>query len=270
LKNTKKSIEEDDLKNPVVSFQTSFDFVRSDIERYRSQNMKYECFQVLHPWAYDLDQVDFKYVINKDQTQAICKAFKVPEARVFWLSYFKSQLAVSADEFISALREYCLMNLIPEHFEARFEHDYKLFMLSSDFAVSLAAHSTQITNFIMQAHQEANRRFGGRSLLNGDQVRFPGGGSRAKISSAQKNEYISEEKLAKSYKIGDTPYFDVMTLGQIKTWQLTEEQSRQKLDLRRITFDVLPNATQDSNLFLRFASVDTDELRDLEIRIEGN
>jgi hypothetical protein len=28
--------------------------------------MKYECFQVLHTWAYDLEQVDFKYVINKD------------------------------------------------------------------------------------------------------------------------------------------------------------------------------------------------------------
>ncbi len=55
LKNPKKTIEEDDLKNPVVSFQSNFEFVRQDIERYRSQNMKYECFQVLHPWAYDLD-----------------------------------------------------------------------------------------------------------------------------------------------------------------------------------------------------------------------
>lgn len=52
--------------------------------------MKYECFQVLHPWAYDLDQVDFKYIINKDQTSIISKSLKTPEARVFWLSYFKS------------------------------------------------------------------------------------------------------------------------------------------------------------------------------------
>ena len=44
LKNVKKPIEEDDLKNPVVSFQTSFEFVKADIERYRAQNMKYECF----------------------------------------------------------------------------------------------------------------------------------------------------------------------------------------------------------------------------------
>ena len=44
LKNTKKQIDEDDLKNPVVSFQTSFAFVKADIERFRAQNMKYECF----------------------------------------------------------------------------------------------------------------------------------------------------------------------------------------------------------------------------------
>ena len=76
---------------------------------------------MLHPWAYDLDQVDFKYVINKDQTKSICRALKSQEARIFWLSYFKSQLAVSTDEFFGALKEYCVLNHIPEHFEAHFE-----------------------------------------------------------------------------------------------------------------------------------------------------
>jgi len=28
--------------------------------------MNHSCFTVLHPWAYDLDLVDFKYVINRD------------------------------------------------------------------------------------------------------------------------------------------------------------------------------------------------------------
>ena len=91
--------------------------------------MKYECFQVLHPWAYDLDQVDFKYVINKDQTESICKYLRSQESRVFWLSYFKSQLAVSADEFICSLKEYCVMNHISEHFEARIESEYRKLML---------------------------------------------------------------------------------------------------------------------------------------------
>jgi hypothetical protein len=36
---------------------------------------------------------------------------------VFWLSFFKSQSAVSSDDFFSALRECCLMNKIPEFYE---------------------------------------------------------------------------------------------------------------------------------------------------------
>ena len=148
LKNTKKAIEEDDLKNPVVSFQSSYEFVKADVERYRSQNMKYECFQVLHPWAYDLEQVDFKYVINKDQTSSICRALKSREARVFWLSFFKAQLAASGDEFIGAIRDYCIMNQIPEHFAAQFESKYKLFMLRTNFAVSLAQDAEEIESII--------------------------------------------------------------------------------------------------------------------------
>ena len=77
-------------------------------------------------------------MINKDQTQAICKALKSQEARVFWLSFFKAQLSASADEFIGALREYCIMNQIKEHFDARYESTYKLFMLRNNFSVSLA------------------------------------------------------------------------------------------------------------------------------------
>jgi hypothetical protein len=107
----------DDLRNPITTFQTTFAFVRQDIETFRSQNMKYECFTVLHPWAYDLDAVDFKYVVNKDQVQTICTALSSSiDAKAFWLTFFKSQTACPADEFFQALKEVCAMNLIPEFF----------------------------------------------------------------------------------------------------------------------------------------------------------
>jgi len=64
LRNKKKSIDIDDLSNPIKTYQTSFEFLRSDIQRYRDQNLKHECFQTLHPWAYDLDGVDLKYIVN--------------------------------------------------------------------------------------------------------------------------------------------------------------------------------------------------------------
>jgi hypothetical protein len=78
--------------------------------------MKPSCFSVLHPWAYDLDTVDFKYIVNRDLVETICKNLKSREARVFWLSFFKSQLSSSADEFITAIKELCEMNLIPNFF----------------------------------------------------------------------------------------------------------------------------------------------------------
>ena len=36
LKNPNRVIEEDDLKNPVISFQSSYEFVKADVDRYRA------------------------------------------------------------------------------------------------------------------------------------------------------------------------------------------------------------------------------------------
>ena len=66
LRNPKKAIKEDDLRNPIKTYQTDFMFIREDLMRFRMQEMKHECFSVLHPWAYELDLVDFKYVMNND------------------------------------------------------------------------------------------------------------------------------------------------------------------------------------------------------------
>lgn len=69
MRNTKKEILEDDLRNPIKTYQTDFDFIKEDLERYRAAGMGHECFQVLHPWAYELDAVDLKYVLNSDVTE---------------------------------------------------------------------------------------------------------------------------------------------------------------------------------------------------------
>jgi hypothetical protein len=61
-----------------------------------------------------------------------------------------------------------------------------------------------------------------------------------------------------------------MNIGNISSWTLSVEQANLKLDFTRGTFNVVPNARQESKLLLKFASVDTDELRDLEIRVSGD
>lgn len=68
-----KPINEDDLSNPIKTYQTTFDFLKGDIQRYRDQKIKHQCFQVLHPWAYDLNTVDMKYIVNTSLEGQICK-----------------------------------------------------------------------------------------------------------------------------------------------------------------------------------------------------
>mmetsp|Transcript_97644 Transcript_97644/g.134332 ORF Transcript_97644/g.134332 Transcript_97644/m.134332 type:complete len:268 (-) Transcript_97644:1726-2529(-) len=116
IRNPNKKINDDDLNNPISTYETSFEFVREDIEKYRSQKIKHECFSVLHPWAYDLDQVDFKYIVNNNLTQKICNALNTQTAQVFWLSFFKSFQAVSCDDFFGAIREISEINKIPKFY----------------------------------------------------------------------------------------------------------------------------------------------------------
>ena len=39
-----KAIVEDDLDNPIKTYQTTFEFLKEDIERYRDQKIKHQCF----------------------------------------------------------------------------------------------------------------------------------------------------------------------------------------------------------------------------------
>lgn len=111
LRNPKKPIKEDDLRNPIKTYQTDFLFIKEDIMRFRQQNMKHECFSVLHPWAYELELVDFKYVMNNDLKPQIMKYFKSNELSiVFWFSFFKNQIGCGSDDFIEAIRQLCEIN----------------------------------------------------------------------------------------------------------------------------------------------------------------
>ena len=169
LKNTGKQVDEDDLRNPIQSYGTTFDFLRRDIEQFRAQKMKHDCFTVLHPWAYDLDTVDFKYVVNKDHVQTIISTLKSDDAKVFWLSFFKPQTACTADEFFNAIKEASEMNFVPEFFDANFT-EYKKFINQTDYAISIAKHSGFIEDYIEDFVKIAKEKVG-FSILT-DQVRL--------------------------------------------------------------------------------------------------
>ena len=110
---------------------------------------------MLHPWAYDLDSVDFKYIISKDQINSIIKA--TPNDHLFrlvWLSFFKAQTGCGSDEFVNALRELSEMMSIDGASSSRDYFNFKLlprleeFMLKTNFVISIKEHRELATSFI--------------------------------------------------------------------------------------------------------------------------
>jgi len=156
IRNQKKPINEDDLGNPVNTYETNFEFLKEDIQQYRAQRIKHECFSVLHPWAYDLDKVDFKYIMNNDLTGKVCTLLRTQNAQVFWLTFFKSQAAISADDFFGALRELANLNKIPQFYEMNLPA-YQAAAISSDFVFSLSEHAEEITVLVQQVVDAGSR-----------------------------------------------------------------------------------------------------------------
>lgn len=105
MRKKEKKINEDDLENPIRTYQTTFEFIKQDIERFRVQNLQEACFDKLHPYQYDIDKVDLRYMINNRLVDFIVKTFNDSNASSFWLAHFKTKAAVSADDFFFAVNE---------------------------------------------------------------------------------------------------------------------------------------------------------------------
>lgn len=86
------------------TYETTIYFVLNDIDRHRRQHTPVGCFMTLYPWAYDIDLVDMQIILNNDLTAVTCSYLK-RDAQVFWLSNFKCQASVTADEFFMAVKE---------------------------------------------------------------------------------------------------------------------------------------------------------------------
>ena len=85
-----KEITEDALNNPIMTYETDFEFIKADIEQFRGQKIRPECLSTVHPWNYRLDAIDMKYIMNNDLTPQICEDLRSRNAQVFWLSNFKT------------------------------------------------------------------------------------------------------------------------------------------------------------------------------------
>ena len=113
LKEPKKPLKEEDLAPIMEVYECNLHFVLADIDRHRKQATPVQCFMTLYPWAYDIDMVDMQIVMNNDLTNVICSYFK-KDAQTFWLSNFKCQASVMADDFFIAVKEWCELSHITE------------------------------------------------------------------------------------------------------------------------------------------------------------
>ena len=54
-------------------FQTGFEFLNDDIERFREQQIPPDCFSMLHTWDYNLDSIDLALMQKFDMANSICE-----------------------------------------------------------------------------------------------------------------------------------------------------------------------------------------------------
>jgi hypothetical protein len=119
---------------------------------------------VLHPWAYDLNTVDMKYIVNTNLEGQICKILAGSvDAQIFWLSFFKPQLSCPADEFVEAIRQLAEMNGMGYYFNNKYK-DLNSVMAVCDFVVSLEENADIIIKLVGEFVDEA-MRVQGRSPL---------------------------------------------------------------------------------------------------------
>lgn len=261
IRNSKKSINKDDLANPVETYETDFEFLQQDIQQFRNQRIKHECFSVLHPWAYDLDKVDFKYIMNNDLTNKIVQALPSQNPQVFWLTFFKSQAAVSADDFFGAIRELCQLNQVPEHYEQNLLN-YQQAAINADYVFSLSEHSQEISTLVQNVVTVGLRK--GYNALQ-DQVK------------TYQGEYdLSGHKiqaLPAGFTVEDHPRLGCFSSSPdfkgIQLRELSPSELEFSFDLSRRTFDSQPDQAATHKLHMKFESVDTEELKELEITVDG-
>ena len=248
IRNPKKAINQDDLVNSIHTYESDFEFIRADIEKYRAQRIKHECFSVLHPWAYDLDNVDFKYILNNNITQKICDALPDMAARVFWLTHFKCQSSVASDDLHQALRE---GQLLVSGSERDIPH-FRQSAVDNNFVFSLnkANDAERICHFVKSISADQHRQV--RSYAGNFEGPAP-----AKIvpSGFETSSSPSLASLNQFHGCESVLLMDAPVAGDF--------------DLQRKPAKSVPNQPATHKLYLKFEAVDTEEIKGLGITFDG-
>jgi len=180
---------------------------------------------------------------------------------VFWLSFFKSQAAVSADEFFGALRELTQINKISEFYAAQLP-SYQKAAIDADFVFSISEHAELIAILVQQV-ADASQAVGFNALR--DQI-------KTYTEEYKQTNLISG--FAEGFNLESVPRLSIFSddkdLASIRLREFTPAELSTPTDLARRTFESLPNQAANHKLHLTFEAVDTDELKNLEISFDGS
>ena len=219
---------------------------------------------MLHPWAYDLDSVDMKYIVNTSLEGQILDVLKDSvDAQLFWLSFFKSQLACSGDEFMESIRQLAELNGIGGYYAAKYE-ELRAFMVECDYVIAIEEQCPRVIEFVEGVVAEAGQTKG----LNGlrSQYKFYSGAFAGTV-------FADSAALSGTFQIDATPAIpDFGGDADLSALRLVEIAKFAGCDLQRKHLQVRTqlDAIPDKTLVLQFDQADTDELKGLKVKFDGD
>ena len=217
---------------------------------------------MLHPWAYDLDSVDMKYIVNTSLEGQILDVLKDSvDAQLFWLSFFKSQLACSGDEFMESIRQLAELNGVGGYYAAKYE-ELRQFMVDCDYVVAVEEQYPRVIEFVEAVVAEAGQKKG----LNGlrTQYKFYSGAFAGTV-------FADMAGLSDTYAIDATPAMpDFSGDADVPALRLVEVAKFPGCDLQRKQVHVRAQDIPDKTLVLQFDQADTDELKGLKVTFDGD
>ena len=177
------------------------------------------------------------------------------------MTFFKSQAAVSADDFFGALRELCNLNKIPQFYDQNLPN-YQQAAIASDFVFSLNDHASEICALVQQVVDAGSRQ--GYNALQ-DQVKT--------YSDDFDTTSHKIENLPAGFSISTNPRLSELQndpdLSALNMKTLSPAELEIPVDMQRRTFESLPDRAAQHKLHMLFQAVDTEELKNLEITVDG-
>jgi hypothetical protein len=199
-----------------------------------------------------------KYIVNANLEGQICKTLSNSEdAQLFWLAFFKPQLTCAADEFFEAIRQLAEINGINDYYALKYK-EFDILMEECQYVISVTENADIICQVVDTLINDIMKRVGVSALRH--QFKLYEGAFNAG-AFADDAQFQVEANPELNQFVGD-PIIQKLTLKEFPVGKIC--------NLTRLVIPAKTLSIPDKRVVLKFESVDTDELKDLEINVEGD